>query len=150
MDDSNKTATNLQELGGTVGGLIAVTWKPDFNNCLFIRDGTVRSNMKKLLITHSHKGWWMNPKLCLLIGCSPSPGIAWVQIIVVPKIKGWWMRDERRNLLASRAFSSLPTTRDIIGLEMAIPVKARKSSTRFQSSLRRQVSLFATMTAAAK
>lgn len=58
--------------------------------------------------------------------------------------------DERRNLLAFKAFFSLPTIRDIIGLEMAIPVKARKSSTRFQSSLRRQVSLFTTITAAAK
>ena len=57
------------------------------------------------------------------------------------------MRDT--NWLASRAFSSLPTIRDIIGLEMGIPVRTRKSCTLFQISLLRHVSFFATVTAAA-
>lgn len=30
-----KKMINLQELAGTVGGLIAVMWKPDFSKCLF-------------------------------------------------------------------------------------------------------------------
>lgn len=32
--DNEDYPRNLHELGGTVGGLIAVTWKPDLSKCL--------------------------------------------------------------------------------------------------------------------
>lgn len=57
---------------------------------------------------------------------------------------------EETNRLASNARSSLPIIRDIMWLEMGIPVSIRKSWTRFQSSLLRHVSFLATITAAAK
>ena len=52
--------------------------------------------------------------------------------------------------LASKAFTSLPTIREIMGLVMGILVMARNSSTRFQMAFLRHVSCFATLTAAAK
>lgn len=38
-EQNMKVSTNLHELGGTVGGLIAVTWKPDLNKCLLHNNG---------------------------------------------------------------------------------------------------------------
>ena len=34
MSVIRKKTENLNELGGTVGGPIAVTWNPDFSTCL--------------------------------------------------------------------------------------------------------------------
>jgi hypothetical protein len=83
-----KHTTNLHELGGTVGGLIAVTWKPDLNKCLFQND------------QHS------------------------VAVLTMTIIREREIERERENRLACRAFSSLPTIRDIMGLVMGIPVRA--------------------------
>jgi len=57
---------------------------------------------------------------------------------------------ERGNRLALRAFSSLPTISEIMGLEMGIPVRARNSCTLFQIAFLRHPSFFPTITAAVR
>lgn len=51
--------------------------------------------------------------------------------------------------LASRAFFSLPTIRETMGLVIGIPVIARNSNTLSQTAFLRHVSFLATLTAAA-
>lgn len=58
-------------------------------------------------------------------------------------------REREPDRLACKAFSSLPTIRDIMGLVMGIPVRARKSRTRSQIAFLLHVSFLATSTAAA-
>lgn len=55
---------------------------------------------------------------------------------------------ERDNRLAFKAFSSLPTIREMIGLVMGIPERKRNSPTRSQIAFLRQISFCATPTAA--
>lgn len=60
------------------------------------------------------------------------------------------MREEREcDLLACRAFSSLPTTSEIMWLSTGIPVKVRNSCTRCCIAVLRHASFFETKTEAA-